>query len=183
MMRSFLVLAALTMVFGCSSISTSADYDTEFDFGGFKTFRWARPAQSSPAINALVGERIEAAVNADLEAKGYTANSANPDFLVAVHAGKNQKVDIVDWGYGYGGAWGYRGGYRGVGYRGGGGGGVSAYSYEEGELIIDIVNSASKKLVWRGTGTGVVDPNPTPEEITERVNAAVTQILAAFPPK
>jgi hypothetical protein len=41
---------------------------------------------------------------------------------------------------------------------------------------------SKKELVWRGTGTGALNPNATVEERTANINSAVAQILAQFPP-
>jgi Holliday junction resolvasome RuvABC endonuclease subunit len=48
--------------------------------------------------------------------------------------------------------------------------------------IIDVIDMNKKELVWRGTGTGVINPNATVEERTTNINNAVAQILAQFPP-
>jgi len=172
-MRITLLLIGATLVLtGCRSVSVSSDYDTGFDFARFRTFQWSQPATHTPDVNALIGQRIERAVNSEFEKKGYDLTSP-PDFLVAIHCGKDQKIRVVDWGYAYGPTdlWGYHGYYR----RGFGPGGISAYVYEQGTLVIDIIDAATNRLVWRGTGTGVVDPDPTPEEITESVNEAVAE--------
>ena len=50
-------------------------------------------------------------------------------------------------------------------------------------MIVDIVDTDTHKLIWRGTARKVLDTNPTPEQRTATVNAAVAKILADFPPK
>jgi hypothetical protein len=54
--------------------------------------------------------------------------------------------------------------------------------YEQGTLVLDIVERRSKKLVWRGTARATLLENPTPERSTARINEAVRKILAGFPP-
>ena len=53
----------------------------------------------------------------------------------------------------------------------------------EGTLIIDMIDASTKQLVWRGSATGVLDENPSPEKVTQNVNNAVAAILAQYPPK
>ncbi len=115
-------------------------------------------------------QRVGAAVEAQLKAKGYVPAEGAPDFLVATYVGQLSRIQVTDWGYGYG--------PRAAWY----GGGVDVYQYEEGSLIVDIVDARSKRLVWRGTATAIVDPGATPEERTERIQEAVAKVFKDFPP-
>jgi hypothetical protein len=54
--------------------------------------------------------------------------------------------------------------------------------YEEGTLVIDFVDSPARRLVWRGAGTRRLSRDPQPDRLTQRVNEAVDDILAQFPP-
>jgi hypothetical protein len=45
-------------------------------------------------------------------------------------------------------------------------------SYEEGSLLLDIVDVSEKRLVWRGIAEAKMDPPLTPEEQNERVRVA-----------
>jgi hypothetical protein len=50
-------------------------------------------------------------------------------------------------------------------------------------LLIDIIDGASQKLVWRGSAAGEVDPGLTSQQRDERTKTIVQNILAQFPPK
>ena len=50
-----------------------------------------------------------------------------------------------------------------------------------GLLYIDIIDAASKKLVWQGKGTGSLSKG-SPQEREERILSFVTEILGAYPP-
>lgn len=162
-------LLPLALLFACSSISTDYDYDTSYDFSKLKSYRWADIASKSDA-SPLVIQRVGAAVEGQLKAKGYMAAEGAPDFLVATHVGRQTRIQVADWGYGYGPRTGWHGG------------GVDLYTYEEGSLVVDIVDARTKELEWRGTATAVVDPGATPEERTERINEAVAKMFEDFPP-
>jgi hypothetical protein len=54
--------------------------------------------------------------------------------------------------------------------------------YDEGTLVIDIVDAEAGKLVWRGSGSRRISTSPTPQKTTRRINEAVEAILARFPP-
>ncbi|MFI5403272.1 MAG: DUF4136 domain-containing protein [Planctomycetota bacterium] len=160
----------LALVAACSSISTNYDYDTSYDFAKLKSYRWADIPSKTDA-SPLVIQRVGAAVETQLKAKGYVPAEGAPDFLVATYVGRQSRIQVTDWGYGYG----PRGGWYG-------GGGVDVYQYEEGSLIVDIVDARSKQLEWRGTATSVLDPEASAEERTERINKAVAKMLKDFPP-
>ena len=74
--------------------------------------------------------------------------TVNPDFLIALHGGKQTKLDITDWGYSYGRHGRFRGGPIISG---------DVYEYEEGTLILDFVDAQSKELIWRGKAQGEID--------------------------
>jgi hypothetical protein len=52
-----------------------------------------------------------------------------------------------------------------------------------GSLLIDVIDAASQKLVWRGTAAGEVDPGLTSKQRDERTKVIVQSILSHFPPK
>jgi uncharacterized protein DUF4136 len=49
--------------------------------------------------------------------------------------------------------------------------------YEEGSLLLDIVDVGERRLVWRGIAQAKMDPTPTPEERNERVRVALHAML------
>ena len=60
--------------------------------------------------------------------------------------------------------------------------GLTSIEYQEGTLMIDIINAAKNELVWRGSATDIVDPDLSPEKKTQKINNAVARILEKFPP-
>ena len=54
--------------------------------------------------------------------------------------------------------------------------------YEEGTLIIDVIDPGENRLVWRGSATRVLDRAMTPERADEIVLEAVQKIFDRFPP-
>jgi hypothetical protein len=174
--KIFLILFFIGFTVSCSIYDVRYDYDRQADFTEFKTFDWMQVPEKA-GISSLVVQRVKNAVNAELKAKGLMMMSNNPDFLIAEHLGKKNKVQVTDWGYSYGSYGRYRryGGYRGSG-------GVSTYQYEEGILILDFVDAKSKKLIWRGTAKAKVQNVNTPEKSEKIINAAVKKILEKYPP-
>ena len=167
-----ILLAGLILLGGCAPISTNFDYDVSWDFDSLKTYQLLAPPTDAE-FSSLVQGRVTNAINSGLLARGYSAVDENPDFLVAYHVGSEEKIEVSDWGYSYG----RRGGYYGAR-----GTSVDVYQYQEGSLIVDFVDTKTHHLIWRGTARKVLATNPTPEQRTKTVNAAVEKILESFPP-
>ena len=81
-------------------------------------------------------------------------------------------MDTGATGGAYGGRYGWRTGYYG--------GGVTTYDYQEGTLIVDLVESSKKELVWRATIVGTLGANP--EENLEMADKGVAKAFEAYPP-
>jgi hypothetical protein len=170
---------------GCSAFSVVSDYDQKYDFTSFQHYRW--PAESEGirkgdvlVENPLVYKRVQSAVNEQLRVKGFRlTGSGDADFIVYAHAGvKKQKTYHNSFGVGvpygpyrwYRPWWGPYGGYTFVSY------------YDEGSLVIDIIDARTKELVWRGVATRIVRDYRNAEDMQRDINEAVAKILESFPP-
>lgn len=173
-----LVLGLMVLATGCApSVTVQLDYDKEANFAALKTFAWLPIPVNPPAgvkealaRNSLMDKRIRRAVEAQLIAKGYQTNVNNPDFMVTYHVGVEEKIAVTDWGYGYG-----RRGWGGPPR-------IDVYQYQQGSLILDLIDSNSKQLIWRGFAQGEIDPYAPTEKREQRVNDVVARMLANFPP-
>ena len=55
--------------------------------------------------------------------------------------------------------------------------------WDEGTLVLDVVDGKSSKLVWRASAQAEVSTEPPPpEDRDETLNQAVDKMLADFPP-
>jgi hypothetical protein len=163
----------VTILAGCSGVRVDHDYDRSADFGSLRSYRWiAATKTGDPALdNTLLRGRIRNAVDAALSAKGYRKADTGPvDFNVATHVSKQSKVDVesIPVGFGYG--WGF------------GATETEVDQYEEGTLMLDIVDSSATKLLWRGTGKTRLYPGQSPAERDREVSNVVNAILKSFPP-
>lgn len=183
--RFVLVLATMLALAstGCVGFAVNSDYDPNADFSGFRSWYWLPPSPSGdPRIdNDLVANRIRTAVEQSLAARGFAKTSTGEgSFGLGYHGFIEGKIDVqtIDRYYGYGRGWGhYGGGYGGVATE------TYVDQYDEGTLIIDIVDTGSQKLVWRGSTSARVSETDSPAERDERTRAAVDAILAKFPPE
>ncbi len=173
--RSVITMLALALA-GCApSMRIQTDADPNADFSGYRTYTWLPLPQGGDrrVNNPTVASRITSAVDATLNSKGlHKQTSGDPDFFVGYHAALQGRTDAttVNTYYGYGwGAWGPPYATTAVRY------------FEQGTLIIDIVDAASMKLVWRGSAEAEIDRAVDEQKRRERANDAVRKIFADFP--
>jgi hypothetical protein len=160
---------------GCPTYNTRYDYDPEVRFVELRSYDWLTSTDKGQALDGLTIKRVKTSLERQLAAKGYNMDTANPDFLIAIHGGTEKKVNVVDWGYDYRGYDHYYGYARRDQS-------IDVYQYEEGSLILDFVDATSREMTWRVSVTKVIDPNPTPEKREKVINEAVTRLQENFPP-
>jgi hypothetical protein len=125
-----------------------------------------------------VDNRIAAAIEAELAAKGLTKNEQKPDVVVVYHVTLDKEKDITAYSSGVA--------YGRYPYRWGGGWGTTTVRVNEilvGTLVIDIADANKEAVVFRGIGVKEVDPQAKAEKRDKNVAAAVQKILKNFPPK
>ena len=188
--RVFL-LAGFGMAVACApSPKIGYDFDRNAEFSTYHTYTWLSGDQERTgdrrADSSAVDMRIRIAVGTQLRLKGYQALSeGKPDFYVAYHIGLKDSSPSISNQY-------YSDGMAGHAFSHSADTRSAARStptvnetpsYLTGSLLIDIIDAASQKLVWRGTAAGEVDPGLTSQQRDERTKAIVHEILLHFPPK
>jgi hypothetical protein len=184
-----MAVAAVALLLACSGVRVKTDYDPASDFSKLRTFAWIdpelreepRPDNAMPSDpftrNTLLDRRVRDGVESQLASRGYraAAEGESPDFLIRYEVVSRQiERDYpvyVGGGYGYGWHNGYYG--TGVGYGG-------SSTYDEGTLIIDVIDPASQQITWRGYGTS---QSRDAWMDADRLNRSVTEILKKFPPE
>ena len=187
---SFWVSLCLSCVLaGCASLQVRTDYDASQDFSRFHSFSWLEPpVLTTPsdgvtdvgvnpfAVNSMLDARVRAAVEQELERQGYRLAEPNsePSFQLQYHVILKEKTRVSTTpGAVYG------GGYWGPGPYGVYGGTSQSYDYQQGTLLIDVVDPKTQRIAWRGWAVG---PNRDGYYDEERVSKAVQAILGRFPP-
>ena len=174
-----LVAGALVALVSCSTVRVQSDYDPAVDFAALRSYAWMPdPPQVSadPLLhNSLLDARIRSAVDRTLGAKGLRkVEVSQADFLVNYYVNLEQKirVDTVPASYGYG----YGGWYGGMASE------TRVRQYEEGTLILDVVDPDKDEPLWRGSGSTRVGKKTSPEASTKRIDEVVSKLLESFPP-
>jgi Domain of unknown function (DUF4136) len=166
----WVVAAVAGIAAACSSISANSDYDQSYDFSTLHNYAWAEISGDKQQADQISLKRVMDATDQALVSKGFTKTEpSQASFLVAIQTGKQQEQQYTTYGMG---AW-----------RAGGMSTTTEQTYDEGTLIIDIVDAQKKQLVWRGSANGTLDPSASTQKKTENTNEAVSKILANFPPQ
>ncbi|PIA81033.1 hypothetical protein BFR04_15115 [Gaetbulibacter sp. 4G1] len=169
-------LALLILVSSCSSVRVAADYDKNAKFGEYKTFAFFKTGIDKAEISDLDKRRILRAIEAELLTKGFT-KSENPDLLVSLFTKSQQRVNVYNNAWGYGG-WGW-GGF-GPGWGWGWNNQPSVSTRTQGVLYVDLIDASKKELVWQGMGTGYLSQNMEKKEL--RIKEFVAKIMEKYPP-
>jgi len=178
------LLLSVGLLAGCvGMLDVVTDYDTTFDFSRLRTYRWLPGKAAIPGRDERYGElldnRLRGAIERELASKGYSRADDKPDYVVTSCGALEDKIEvrvINDYyaGQGYGGYY-ARGGWTTPR--------ADAYQYRLGTLIVDVIDAASNRLVWRGTVEGEADLYKDPKKREARLNEAVQKVLARFPPR
>ncbi len=185
--RSLLLLSALLVA--CTGIPVSTDYEPDRDYSGLKTYAWKEPMKKliiNPSVdNDLMSDRIHRSVSARLTALGFTEASGDEgaDFFITYNISSEDRISVNSYYgyYGYHSCWncyGYGYGYGGYG----GGRDISVRQYTVGALMIDVIDPASERLIWRGVGEKRIPKFKTPQERDLYIAEIVQAILDHFPP-
>jgi len=175
----FLAMAILLSACAAPQPQIRSNFDRSTDFSRYRTYNiMATAGRSADGYETIVGQSIRAAVEQEMESRGYVKD-ADPDLLVnySVTVQKVQKVSTIP-AAGPPPPYYYRGGIYGT---------WPSYSYDtwvreydEGTLLIDVVDAKRQQLVWEAAGTGRLKKAIT-EDTEARARNAVALLFARYP--
>jgi len=169
--KTIMLSIAMFMLMTIPSVAqqVKTDYDRNANFNHYKTYCWSDVKTKDP----LLVDRIKSAVNSTLAAKGLTQVDSGGDLsIVAMDITKNQQTlnTFYDGGFG--------------GWRRGGGFGnatTTTETYKVGTLVVDLFDTQSKELVWRGSSSDALS-NKSDKNI-KNLNKGVDKMFKHFPPE
>jgi hypothetical protein len=148
------------------------------DFTQYRTYAWG-PADALPTGDPRLDkdpffqDQFQGAVEKTLAERGLqqpASASATPDLLIHYHANITQRIDVngVD---------------RSYGYCAGGDCQALVIEHEAGTLVLDIVDTRTNRVIWRGWAQSRVDGVlGNRDRMEQRINEAVTRMLKRLPP-
>lgn len=189
-----LLLFAIAALSACSSYNYYTAGLNKTNMSGYHSFAWL-PAHGKTNANPAADLKIKDAAVMSLSSKGLRLQNNDPDLLVTYSATVGQGSKTVysptyygsgfypGWGFGWG--WGWRPYY----YYGapfvyyGGNTAIGKEHYKEGTIIIDLIDTRSHKIVWRGFGVGEVHNNPQKniDDLPKVVDGIIDQLQVTPP--
>lgn len=182
-----LVLSSLLAVAlaGCAAlrepeIVVDHEFDRQARFEGRRTFEFLVVPESAPRDERIDGElfaaRVQRAVLSVLEERGFERDvRGNPDFLIAHYGLLDTGRDIqsyVDLD-----VYSYRTWAQPMRIQ------QIPLDYDQGMLILDVIDPATRALMWRGYGETRVDLEASAGERAGRLRDVVSAMMANFPPR
>ena len=147
------------------------DFDHQANFSQYKTYSW----QEIKPENSLWDARIKSAVDAQLQAKGWTQVASGGDVaIVAIATTKTQRT-LQTFYDGFGGGWRWRG-FGGMGEAT-----TTEQDYKEGTLVVDMYDAKTKQLIWRGSAEDTLSNNADKNE--KNLDKGVAKMFKKFPPE
>lgn len=171
------LISVLVLMAGCA---TQVNYQyNSAPYAGWRYFSWRAPAHQrlrNPLVDSgILTTRMRKAVVAVLSRRGYSEVSipVSADFIVTYHTTLQERQVPADAGVGF-----VYGGWRALPL----GTVLVARPNREirrADLIIDMIDAKTGKLVWRGWVSRSFSPG---DYSRKAVAAAVARILSKFPP-
>jgi hypothetical protein len=172
--RAIGVFLGMILLFAGKSpvAEVKTDYDRGANFAQYKTYSWEQVKTKDP----LDVDRIKNAVNAALAAKGWTQVNSRGDVSIVAMEITRKKQSLNTFYDGFGGGWGWRG-------FGGGGFGeatTTTETYKVGSLVVDLFDTKTKQLLWRGSSSDTLSNNSNKN--IKNMDKDVEKMFKDFPP-
>lgn len=167
----FILLAASLGLSSCSPFKVRSDYAQTATFSAYKTYKLRI---DDLKLNDIDKDRVLNELSKQLQMKGLQSGDA-PDLIVNVKANHKKVTDINNtnpygmWGWGGGFGW-------GIGMNR-----TWTSNYNEGAIIVDMVDAKTQKLVWQGIGSGISVDSPKAKQ--KQIPQIVAEIMANYPPE
>jgi len=168
----------LTLLFTTASFAqqVKTDFDRSADFSQYKTYSWEKVHTENP----LWVDRIKAAVNSALAAKGWTQVESGGNVAIMAMEITKEHQTLNTFYDSFGGGWGWRGRW-GVGLGEGFGESTTTEdTYKVGTLVVDLFDASTKKLIWRGSSSDTLSDKP--DKNIRDLDKGVEKMFGHFPP-
>lgn len=143
--RIFYVLAICLFASLLMAQQVSVNYNHNQSFAQYHTYAWG-DVNKNRIANSILAQEAQQDINNALQAKGLKMVDENqsPDLIVTGGGGAREQTSYEVWGM------------RGIG---GGMGGITPEQNVEGTLIVNLYDTKTKSLVWRGIAEKSLDKN------------------------
>ena len=171
MLTKVIVLIGLALFLANASFAQQlkTNDDRAANLSQYKTC-WEKVQTPDP----LWVDRIKAAMDAALAAKGWTQVESGGDIsIVAIEINRDQQT-LNTYYDDFGGGWRWRG------FGGFGESTTTSETYTVGTLVVDLFDAKTKMLVWRGVSSGMLSDKS--DKNIKNLNRGVQKMFQHFPP-
>ena len=153
--------------------TVTIDYDHTVNFLKFKTYTWQKLHATDPSVE----DRINIALKRDMEGRYMTEVASGGDVTITAVEATQDKAEFTNFYSSLSGFdWQHLSGATGFLDSG-----TALQDVPLDTLIIDIYNTKTHQLLWRGA---VTEPVATSENKNDRtIDHAVTLLISKYPPK
>ena len=170
MYKNIFAFLLLTFILSCGNVKVFSDFDKSANFNKYQTFSFFDKGIENLKISDIEKGRLLNSITKNLDSIGIK-KSQNPDFLVNIKLDASKEIYINNPYHYYYSPYYY---YWSPIYP------VNFYSTRiNGELIIDIIDNYSKKLVWQGIGSGHISMRAKNRE--KLIDEFISKILKNYP--
>lgn len=186
MLQKILMLAGCVLILlaGCArKVTVESVMENPQLMEGRYTYQWMQPDRGKETggriYNQVVDESVKQAVQAQLEKRGYRlASSGNADLRVSWFGGIESKIKVESIEHFYA-SQGY--GTLSAAMPGQVAKGATSRSYEEGTIMINILDSQKHQRIWQGRGADRIRKGMNADDARLYVERVVKAIFSDFP--
>jgi hypothetical protein len=169
--RTFIASVGIIFLLATASFAqqVKTDYDRSAEFGQYRTYSWEKIQTQNP----LWVDRIKTAVNAALAEKGLTPVESGGDVSIVAMEMTQTHRTLNTYYDGFGGGWRWGGGF--------GDATTTVDTYKVGTLVVDMFDTHSKKLVWRGSASDTLSDKS--DKNIKNLDKSAQKMFEHFPPE
>ncbi len=171
--RWFLLAGLVALTAHAQKIKVA--YDPNLDFAKFKTFAWGEHDAVSRPMLALA---IAGAIEEELTKRGLQKTDSHPDLYVQMYGStdSDMAVSYSDLYSGYAGIPPFDQNFL---MWGAVPGSTTTVVVHKGQLVVDLIDAAHKKIAWRGIAKEKLSDNRG--KLVDQVNTAVEKMFKQYP--
>jgi len=169
--RKAILTSVVVFVLTTASLSqqVKTDYDRDANFTKYKTFSFEKIDTKDP----LLVDRIKSAIGGTLTEKGLTQVESGGDISIVAVEMTNTQQRLDTFYNGFGGGWRFGGRF--------GDATTTTETYQVGTLVVDMFDSSTKELLWRGSASNTLS-NKSNTNI-KNLDKGVQKMFKNYPPK
>ncbi len=177
------LFSVLIFCLGAQGQKINVAYDKQLNFAQFKTYAWA--PLGAPVVHPMLAANVVGAIDQELQSRGLqrVEMDANPGLIIKIYGSVDRDSTLSSNDPLYnetGGIPPFDPSFSGsllIGMYGN-----TTITIHKGQMVVDLIDAAKKKLVWRGMSQQNLAAH-NPNKLLSQVNTAVAKMFKQYPVK